>query len=138
MPSTNEVCNLQYLILSIALYSSHHGLHDFARNGSRKGWPNPAGPLPGEALSKLQNLTALRIHRNNFSGPVPAAIFEAPSLSYTNFEGNSELTGCIPVMPEDKETWHSLDVAIQGTKIAGLCQGQNSKDGQNGKKRTEL
>lgn len=90
-----------------------------------------SGPLPGEALSKLQNLTALRIHRNNFSGQVPAAIFEAPSLHYTNFEGNTELRGCIPRRQLTAETWHVLELQIQGTKITGQCEATAEK-------RTEL
>ena len=86
-----------------------------------------SGPLPA-ALSKLQNLTALRVHRNNFSGPVAAVLFEAPSLQYTNFEGNSGLSGCIPVRKADEENKHLLDIPIQGTKITGLCQGKRGKD----------
>ncbi|CAJ1354516.1 unnamed protein product [Effrenium voratum] len=82
-----------------------------------------SGPLP-KALAELQNLTALRVHRNNFSGEVPPAIFGAPNLQYTNFEGNARLGGCIPRMPRDEETWHLLDLQIQGTQITGLCKGR--------------
>ena len=69
-------CYASYLLVDVGWFSLV----------GQKGRPHPtsgigiAGPLPGEALSKLQNLTALRIHRNNFSGQVPAAIFEAPSF----------------------------------------------------------
>ncbi|WIA41427.1 hypothetical protein OEZ86_005009 [Tetradesmus obliquus] len=88
------------------------------------------GRVP-EAWSKLQPendqgkptpITTINIQQNQLEGPLPVSLSSLEQrLEYLYLDGNSQLSGCVPLTPY-------TTVTFTGTQVAGRCAGSSAKD----------